>query len=57
MMPEPERDLGGVRLVGAGEAINEWNLVFGEHESVDLGKQPREVDAAEFIFAQHESFD
>ena len=57
MMPEPERDLGGVRLVGDGEAINEWNLVFGEHESVDLGKQPREVDVAEFIFAEHESFD
>ena len=50
MMPEPERDLGGVRLVGAGEAINEWNLVFGEHESVDLEKQPREVDVAEVFF-------
>ena len=57
MMPEPERDLGGVRLVGDGEAINEWNLVFGEHESVDLGKQPREVAAAEVIFGELESED
>ena len=56
-MPEPERDLGGVRLVGAGEAINEWNLVFGEHESVDLEKQPREVDVAEVFFGDPESED